>query len=352
MYRPFLLAACAAGALLPFAAAAQHHHAMPMHGAMPSTTTLPKPARAVTQKTRGKAASTARAAARRHAAVHIGGQTALHDTDTATPNATRQDPAGHTGSATDPMTERDHASMNHAAGAPSQQGSHDQADDHARMDHTQMDHMRMDHAGHTMPSQDGSAAVDEAAGHHMDMHATSFTAPPAWRRASDAALAHAPVGAAMSGMTMGTANGWYAPGSGTARLPAAEGPMRGAMFSAGEWMVMAHGYAWGTVTDQGGPRGDDMAFVQSMAMLMADRDLSDSIHLQLRGMGSLEPLMGRRGYPNLFATGETANGVPLVDRQHPHDLFMELAARLDYRLGGDTNLFLYGGPVGEPALGT
>ena len=41
--------------------------------------------------------------------------------------------------------------------------------------------------------------------------------------------------------------------------------------------------------------------------------------------------MGARGYPNLFATGEVANGRPLVDRQHPHDLFMELAARVDYR---------------------
>ena len=174
--------------------------------------------------------------------------------------------------------------------------------------------------------------------------------PPAWREASDDALAHAPPGAAMPGMTMGTADGWYSPGSGTARLPAAEGPMRGAMVHAGDWMLMAHGYAWGVATGQAGPRGDDMAFVQSMAMLMADNDLSDRVHLQLRAMGSLEPAMGKRGYPNLFATGETANGVGLVDRQHPHDLFMELAARLDYRLG-DTTAFLYAAPVGEPALG-
>ncbi len=238
-------------------------------------------------------------------------------------------------------TSVDHSSMDHAGhDAPAQEQVP------APADHTAMDHAAMDHAAM------GHASMGHASMGHASMgHAMSFTAPPAWRQASDAALARAPTGAAMSGMTMGTANGWYYPGSGTARLPAAEGPMRGAMFSAGEWMVMAHGYAWGSVTDQGGPRGSDMAFIQSMAMLMGDRDLGDRFHLQLRAMGSLEPAMGQLGYPNLFATGETANGMPLVDRQHPHDLFMELAARIDYRLGGDTNLFLYGGPVGEPALG-
>ncbi|MES2753538.1 MAG: hypothetical protein V4659_02625 [Pseudomonadota bacterium] len=155
---------------------------------------------------------------------------------------------------------------------------------------------------------------------------------------------------AMSGMTAMIGEGAYQQGSGTARLPGAEGHMRGQMIHTGEWMLMAHGYAWGVVTDQGGPRGDDMAFVASMAMLMADRDLSERVHLQLRAMGSLEPLMGPRGYPNLFATGEVANGQPLVDRQHPHDLFMELAGRLDYRIG-EASAFLYGGPVAEPALG-
>jgi hypothetical protein len=61
--------------------------------------------------------------------------------------------------------------------------------------------------------------------------------------------------------------------------------------------------------------------------------------------------MDAAGYPNLFATGETAGGLPLVDRQHPHDLFMELAGRVDVNVGPGTTLFVYGGPVGEPALG-
>jgi hypothetical protein len=79
--------------------------------------------------------------------------------------------------------------------------------------------------------------------------------------------------------------------------------------------------------------------------------LSDITRLQLRGMFSLDPLIGKRGYPNLFATGETAYGVPLVDRQHPHDLFMELSARVDTDVGNGLTAFVYGGLVAEPALG-
>lgn len=150
-------------------------------------------------------------------------------------------------------------------------------------------------------------------------------------------------------MTM-TTNG-PAAGSGTARLPQAEGMMMGPHLRAGGWTVMLHGYAWGTYSNQGGPRGDEKAFVTSMAMAEGSRALSPSTDLQLRAMLSLDPLMGARGYPNLFATGETAGGVPLVDRQHPHDLFMELSARVDTDIDGRRRAFFYGGPVAEPALG-
>lgn len=139
--------------------------------------------------------------------------------------------------------------------------------------------------------------------------------------------------------------------SGTSRLPAAEGMMPGLHFGLGDgWMGMAHGYLWGVYTDQTGARGDDKLYVQSMAMLMAEKRF-EGARLQLKAMMSAEPLMDARGYPNLFATGETAGGEPLVDRQHPHDLFMELAARIDVGIGRETKVFLYGGPVAEPALG-
>jgi len=139
--------------------------------------------------------------------------------------------------------------------------------------------------------------------------------------------------------------------SGTSRLPGAEGEMTGLHSMAGSWMLMAHGYAWGVYSDQGGPRGDSKTFMQSMAMFDAEGPVSDQTKLQLRAMLSLEPLMSHRGYPNLFATGETANGVALVDRQHPHDFFMELSGRFDFQIGAGSSFFVYGGPVAEPALG-
>lgn len=143
-----------------------------------------------------------------------------------------------------------------------------------------------------------------------------------------------------------------AEGSGTSRLPANEGGHTGLHINAGDdWMAMAHGFAWGVYSDQSGPRGGDKAYVQSMLMLSGEKDTGWG-RIQLKSMMSLEPLMSNRGYPNLFATGETAGGQPLVDRQHPHDLFMELAGRVDVNVGSNgARIFLYGGPVGEPAIG-
>ncbi|MBO9713633.1 MAG: hypothetical protein J7495_12010 [Sphingomonas sp.] len=140
-------------------------------------------------------------------------------------------------------------------------------------------------------------------------------------------------------------------GSGTSRLPGAEGGMHGLHLSTGDWMVMAHGSLLAAYTDQGGPRGANGAYIGSMAMLAAERSFAGGAKLSLHTMFSLDPVNGQRGYANLFATGETAHGMPLVDRQHPHDLFMELSARLDVPLGGGVTGFVYGGPVGEPALG-
>jgi hypothetical protein len=69
-------------------------------------------------------------------------------------------------------------------------------------------------------------------------------------------------------------------------------------------------------------------------------------------MFSLDPatVSGRR-YPELFQQGETAFGRPIVDGQHPHDFFMELAAIYDYSLSEKTVLSVYAAPVGDPALG-
>jgi hypothetical protein len=126
----------------------------------------------------------------------------------------------------------------------------------------------------------------------------------------------------------------------------------GLHFAPGGWSVMAHALFNGVYDTQSGPRGDSKVFVAGMAMVQASHSLGDDNTLQLRGMMSPDPLMGPSGYPLLLATGETANGkTPLVDRQHPHDLVMELSAALSHKIDKDDSVFVYAGLPGEPALG-
>jgi hypothetical protein len=116
-------------------------------------------------------------------------------------------------------------------------------------------------------------------------------------------------------------------------------------------MRMWQGNVAGVYTDQSGPRGDEQWFNTSMLMFMANRSF-DADTVAFRAMASLEPLMGPNGYPLLFQTGETGDGqTPLIDRQHPHNLLMEVAGSWSHALSRRLALFLYGGPVGEPALG-
>ena len=141
----------------------------------------------------------------------------------------------------------------------------------------------------------------------------------------------------------------FATGSGTSRLPGNEGMMHGVHLMSGSWMFMVHGQASLQYTDHKGPSGDSLTYVTSMAMATAERP-TEWGKIKFSAMTSLEPAMDPKGYPNLFASGETAGGLPLVNRQHPHDLFMELSGRVDVNAGAGT-VYLYGGPVGEPALG-
>lgn len=109
---------------------------------------------------------------------------------------------------------------------------------------------------------------------------------------------------------------------------------------------MLHGSAFINDVQQTGPRGRDKFFSTNWIMGMADRPFAGG-QLMLRAMLSLEPAtITHRSYPELFQTGETAYGRPLVDAQHPHDFFMELAAQ--YTRGP---LSLYVAPMGSPALG-
>ena len=139
-------------------------------------------------------------------------------------------------------------------------------------------------------------------------------------------------------------------GSGTSWLPD-ETPMYAIHSQARKWMLMAHGNAFLQYLHEGGDRGGDQGGSINWFMGMADRNLGAG-HLGLRGMMSIEPWTIRGcGYPDVLASGEVCQGETIHDRQHPHDLFMELAATYDRPLVRDIRLQLYGGPVGEPALG-
>jgi hypothetical protein len=125
----------------------------------------------------------------------------------------------------------------------------------------------------------------------------------------------------------------------------------GLMEMSGEWMLMAHGVVNLVYDQQSGPRGNDKTFASGMLMGMASHPLGNG-SVQFRAMLSPDPLMGPSGYPLLLASGETANGVTrLVDRQHPHDFFMELSASVSQNIGSKSSVFLYGGLPGEPAFG-
>ena len=139
-------------------------------------------------------------------------------------------------------------------------------------------------------------------------------------------------------------------GSGTSWLPDSS-PMHAAHVTLGAWTLMLHGSAFLQYDRQGGARGDDQVALLDWAMLAASRPLAGG-RLHLRGMLSTDPWgVGSAGYPLLLQTGESNRRVPLHDHQHPHDLFMELAALYEAAVGKNLGVSLYLAPVGEPAVG-
>lgn len=119
----------------------------------------------------------------------------------------------------------------------------------------------------------------------------------------------------------------------------------------GPWMLMFHANAFVVDQQQTSPRGGDKLFSINWFMPMAQRELGPG-QLTLRAMLSLEPatITGER-YPLLFQQGETAYGKPIVDGQHPHNLFMEVAALYDLPFGRSGLLSFYLAPQGDPAIG-
>jgi hypothetical protein len=121
--------------------------------------------------------------------------------------------------------------------------------------------------------------------------------------------------------------------------------------SAAAWQFMQDGVVFANFNHQGGPRGGSEFVVPNWWMGMAGRDTGRG-RVTLTGMFSLDPVtVGKEGYRELFQAGEALDGQPLIDRQHPHDFFMQLGAIWRIPVTSSTGLTFAGGPVGEPALG-
>jgi hypothetical protein len=117
------------------------------------------------------------------------------------------------------------------------------------------------------------------------------------------------------------------------------------------WQFMQDGVLFAEFNHQGGPRGGSEFVAPNWWMGMASRATSHG-RLTITSMLSLDPAtVGHDGYREILQAGEALNGRPLIDRQHPHDLFMQLAAVWRMPLTASTGLTVVGAPVGEPALG-
>jgi YHS domain-containing protein len=139
-------------------------------------------------------------------------------------------------------------------------------------------------------------------------------------------------------------------GSGTAWLPD-ETPMYAIHGTRGPWTLMFHQNAFLQFLHESGTRGVDQVGSINWVMGMAQRTVGTG-RLGLRGMVSFEPWSIRGcGYPDLLATGEECGGQKIHDRQHPHDLFMELAVDYNAPIAGEVRWQAFAAAAGEPALG-
>jgi hypothetical protein len=139
-------------------------------------------------------------------------------------------------------------------------------------------------------------------------------------------------------------------GSGTAWEPASV-PAYLWMTTRSQWDLMAHGVIFLTYNQQGGPRGAGKAESVNWLMVMEKHKLGKGM-LMFRQMFSAESLTSPHpGFPEIFQTGETYHNEPLVDHQHPHNVFAELSAYYSLPLSKRVSWLLYGGPSAQPALG-
>ena len=156
----------------------------------------------------------------------------------------------------------------------------------------------------------------------------------------------------MSGMKMTGAEQFLMNmASGTSMNPEAW-PMPMLHTTAGSWEANVMAQAFVVDTQQTGPRGGDKLYSTNWMMFSFQHKVGKRGAFQFDGMLSLEPAtITNRQYPLLFQTGETAYGKPIVDGQHPHNLFMAIGFTYAYQLSDHTTIELAFHPVGDPTLG-
>lgn len=223
------------------------------------------------------------------------------------------------------------------------------------------------HEGHTMPAQKAAPTSST-----MPMDTTRKRADADHKSMDHSRMGHEGMahGAAMKGgvsfAPMGSMShslSRHLPmnrnGSGTSWMPD-KTPMYAYMkhsMGEGKWMYMLHYSLFLRHTNQNftNPNGrgrEARIDAPNWAMGMAQRTVGKRGLFTAKLMVSLDPLtVGNGGYPLLFQTGESYRGQPLVDRQHPHDLFSELSVSYSHAFSRDADAFVYVGYPGEPALG-
>lgn len=219
-----------------------------------------------------------------------------------------------------------------------------------------------DQAGHGAPTPSPTATPHDHAGHGVTPAASSTPHDHAGHGAAPAGGRDQHVGhdeGAMSS-TVDIGDPMSREGSGTSWLPDSS-PTYAYMKmynDGGMFMLMGTGFLRYTQIGSdrdvsvAGKGGRNRISAPTMFHAMYSRPLTERSQLGVRVMASLDPILERGwGYPLLYQSGETYGGLPMHDRQHPHDFISELAATYSYKVDERQSFFIYGGVVGEPALG-
>jgi hypothetical protein len=153
-----------------------------------------------------------------------------------------------------------------------------------------------------------------------------------------------------AGHTMSLFDGRDTAGTGWAPIST---PMLATHLQLGAWTAMVMGNGFVSYLQEFAPehRGSHQVNGSGWLLGMTRRRAGAGV-VGARVMLSPEPLtVPGCGYPDLLATGELCDGDGIHDRQHPHDLLIELAAEYSRPLARGLRWHVYGGPAGEPALG-